>query len=659
MSNSESGYRNATSENGDNSEGFVWNNNDGPGTEDQFQFAVPQVDVPIRVGIVGAGYIADFHARSIQSLNGIQLCAVCDSNPRVASAFGAQWGVPSYDSTDAMLAQAQLDVIHILVPPDLHHSIARKALQAGLHVFLEKPMCVSVEECEDLSRLALAQKRLLAVNHNMLFSGAYRRLREHVRSGLLGPLDHVVFDQFAELGQIRAGPFNSWMLREPGNILLEIGPHPISALVDLVGVPEQLSALAEREMALPNGTSVYRRWRLDTKVGRTTAQVNVEVGPGFPRRTITVRGLLGTAVADLDADVCTLDRRTTSGPDFDRYKRSVSQATEVVSQARAALKDYVLSKVGFRKRGNPYQVSMFAGVEAFYNSLRGGAGVDQRVSSVTGGAVIDVCCRGIQSANLPPQPKIARKAVQVPSLRPDVLVLGATGFIGQHLVVQLLNAGHTVRAAARGSNPLLQQLGSERLEIVRTDMSDEDDLDRALEGVSHVAHLATSQSRTWEEYLASDVRPLELLANSCLRHGVRRLVYTGTIDSYYAGATAGIINEDTPLDPAIRRRNYYARAKAQAEQILTDFHRSHGLPVVIFRPGIVIGRFGNPFHWGVGRWASEGVCEVWGDGTNKLPLVLVDDVAAALVRGLECEGVEGRSYNLVDAPLLSRARVLG
>ena len=74
---------------------------------------------------------------------------------------------------------------------------------------------------------------------------------------------------------------------------------------------------------------------------------------------------------------------------------------------------------------------------------------------------------------------------------------------------------------------------------------------------------------------------------------------------------------------------------------------------MILRPGIVIGRGGNPFHWGVGKWTSEGVVETWGDGTNKLPLVLVDDVAAELVKAMSAPGIEGRTYNLVDPPLLS------
>ena len=103
---------------------------------------------------------------------------------------------------------------------------------------------------------------------------------------------------------------------------------------------------------------------------------------------------------------------------------------------------------------------------------------------------------------------------------------------------------------------------------------------------------------------------------------IKRLVYTGTIDSYYAGAKAGTITEATPLDPDIQRRNYYARSKATAEDILTDMGRNRQLPLVILRPGIVIGRGGGPFHWGVGRF-SKTSARCGATGRNKLPFVLV------------------------------------
>ena len=192
---------------------------------------------------------------------------------------------------------------------------------------------------------------------------------------------------------------------------------------------------------------------------------------------------------------------------------------------------------------------------------------------------------------------------------------------------------------------------------MRGDLRNAADVSSALAGIDFVYHLATSEAKTWDASVRDIVEPTQELANACLVANIKRLIYTGTIDSYYAGAQANVITEKTPLDENIRRRNYYARAKAAAESLLINLHRTKGLPVVIVRPGIVIGDGGNAFHWGVGKF-SESVCEVWGDGNNKLPLVLVQDVAAGLVRCIQTEGIEGRSFNLIDVPLLSAREYL-
>lgn len=607
--------------------------------------------LPVRAALVGTGYIADFHARGIANAAGVELVAVCDANSTVAKSFAASWRVPAYSSLETMLAEQQIDALHVLVPPDLHHRLAKTALEAGVNVMIEKPMCVSADECRDLLETAQAKGLTVGVNHSMLYEGAFRRLRDHVRTGALGPLDHLTFNYFTELAFIRFGPFNNWMLREPGNALLEIGPHPISGLVDLIGGPDELEVSADRDIILPGGARVYRRWRIHARAGRSAADVNIDLGPGFPQRTIAARGLLGSAFADLDANTCTIDKRTPADLDFDRRNRTLAISSQLREQAKATIADYILTKAKIRKRGNPYQASILDSVGSFYEGLKAKT-LDPRISGEFGRAVIETCEAVVMKAQLKGRVKPSPRNAQ-PQVKPNILVLGGTGFIGRQLIVRLLDKGHSVRAAARGSSLQLEDLGSDRLEIVRADMRSPDDLNRILDGVDYVFHLATSDAKTWDQFVEREVEPARVLARACIGRGVKRLIYTGTIDSYYAGSRAGTITESTPLDPRIRRRNNYARAKAAAEDLLMEMHRKQALPIVILRPGIVIGRGGNPFHWGVGRWASEGLVETWGDAKNKLPLVLVDDVAAALVLAMEVPGIEGRSYNLIDEPMLS------
>ena len=610
---------------------------------------------PLRAGIVGTGYISGFHARAIRANKNAVLVGACDTDRSSAERFARDWGIEGFNSLETMLRASKVDVIHVLAPPDQHYNIASTALVAGAHVFIEKPMCTSAGEAEQLLRLAQDRGLEIGVNHNFLFASGYELLRRNVHSGVLGPIDHLVINHFFELGQIRSGPFNSWMLREPGNAILEIGPHLLSALLDLLGCPGDLAVTADNLVELPGGNQVYRRWRIKCAVGGAAVDVNINLGSGFSQRTIAAHGKVGTALFDLDANTCTIDRRTPLSMDLDRYRRSWRIAKQLRSQARKTLADYLLSTLKLRRRGSPYQSTITDSINTFYAALSSGTTLDGRVSGEAGRDVVFWCEKIVQEAGISPSsaPR-QRNARSKNGIAPTVLVFGGTGFIGQELIRQLLAAGYGVRAVVRRSAAILEQLDAGRLDIVRGNISALDDLLEMMRGIEFVYHLARpTDAKSWKDYLERDIEPTRLIAEACLKAKVKRLIYTGTIASYYTGANAGTITERTSLDRNISRRDYYARSKAAAEALLMHLYQSQQLPVVIFRPGIVIGRNGTPFHWGVGMWVSEGVCRVWGNGRNPLPFVLVADVAAALVRAIEVKGIEGRSYNLVDLPLLT------
>jgi nucleoside-diphosphate-sugar epimerase len=217
----------------------------------------------------------------------------------------------------------------------------------------------------------------------------------------------------------------------------------------------------------------------------------------------------------------------------------------------------------------------------------------------------------------------------------------------------LSGSGHSARLLVRNAGNLPKHLLVSDVDCQVGDMKSREDLLRAMEGVDCVFHLARANVKSWAGYQEYEIGVTRQVAECALESGVKRLVYTGTIASYYQGARAGTITEDTPLDPRIARGNLYARAKTESERILTQMHREQGLPLVILRPGVVIGRGGSPFHWGVGMWWHDAVCQTWGNGQNKLPLVLVEDVAQALIAAMDKPDIEGRSFNLVGDPCLT------
>ena len=200
----------------------------------------------LRVGFAGTGYIAEWHAKALASVAGADLVAVCDRAAPRAEAFARRFGVGSFHSSlEAMLSSESLDVVHVLLPPDVHFEAARTALTAGVNLLLEKPMAVRADDCDALVRAAASRGVTVGVSHNFLFAEPYERLRADVRAGRLGRLDHVEITWNRELPQATQGPFDLWMLREPGNMMLEIGFHSVAHLLDLVGAPDWLDAHGE------------------------------------------------------------------------------------------------------------------------------------------------------------------------------------------------------------------------------------------------------------------------------------------------------------------------------------------------------------------------------------------------------------------------------
>jgi predicted dehydrogenase/nucleoside-diphosphate-sugar epimerase len=612
-----------------------------------------------RVALLGAGYIADWHAQALRSVAGVNLVAVCDSSLSRAQALSEKFGIERiYSSLEAMLGAEELDAVHVLLPPDRHFGAAKTLLEAGVDLLLEKPMCDRAADCRALAALAAERGMRLGVGHNFLFSEPYERLRNDLKSGRLGRIDDVIVTWHRPLPQIVHGPFDTWMLRDPRDILVEVGSHSVAHMLDLVGEPEEVEVHGSNSVELPTGVRFYRRWRVNATKGQTAVELRFSFVPGFAEYTIHVRGSLAAATVDFERNTYTLHEHRPSDPDFENYAMVVREAKSLKRQARRTLRNYVESKLKLRARGNPYGESIARAMDAFYD-LRG-LPLDSRIDGSTGATVIRLCEAMGALADLPMEDlgrKTATVAVRAAET-PRVLVLGGTGFIGKELVRQLNASGQAVRLLVRSAAAIPEKLRTPELEWQVGDLANRDDLLTAMQGVDCVFHLARANVKSWADYERLEIEATRRTAECAVEAGVKRFIYTGTIDSYYGGWGAGTITEQTPLDPRIERRNLYARAKAASEEILMRMHRERGLPLVIIRPGVVIGRGGSPFHWGVGMWWHDAVCQIWGEGTNKLPLVLVEDVARGLIAAMETQDIEGRSFNLIGDPCLSAQEYL-
>jgi predicted dehydrogenase/nucleoside-diphosphate-sugar epimerase len=606
----------------------------------------------IKVGLLGAGYILQAHAKALQATGGVEIRAVCDISRERAAEAAAAFDVPLVQTDLAKLLDSDCDVIHVLLPPHLHVDVTHRILEAGKSAFVEKPMGLGSERCQELVDLAKSRGLKLGVNHNFLFLPSYERLRADLRDGTLGAIDHVTVNWLYMLGLLQFGPYNNWMLREQGNLVFELGPHLAAFVVDLLGPVEDLVAVASHPIDLPGRQRVWRHWNAIGRTGSRSLAFNLSVAAGQPERSLHLRCHAGSAHLDFERDFYWRQATSSVSAVFDPLLTAMRDARGLAGQSVRNFAKTVRGTLTKSSTSNVFQESIQRSVATFYRGYRGV--LDPRIDGSFGVEVMRLCERIVRTAGVAAAPSSpAAVASTAPSAAPTVLVVGGTGFIGKRLVRALVARGVLVRVLSRSIASAQLELEGLRVHIEQGTHDDPEALARALDGIEVVYHLAKATGKRWDDYVRNDVEPTRVLAEAALTHGVRRFIYTGTIDSYDSADVRKVIDGTTPVDAQIEQRNHYARSKAACEGLLMQMHRQRGLPLVIFRPGVVIGAGSPPAHWGVGMFLSDTKVQYWGDGRTKLPLVLVDDVASALALGMDVPGIEGQSFLLTDEPLLS------
>ncbi len=171
----------------------------------------------LRVGVVGVGHHGRQHVRIYKGLPGVALTAVADNDPDTLSHAAEEWGVQPF--ADYREITPLIDAVSVATPTSSHHEIARHFLSSGKDVFLEKPMASSVEEAEDLIRLADEKKRVLQIGHVERFNPAIQAL-----SGLL---KEPQFIECHRLSQYKP------RVRDVG-VVLDLMIHDIDVILTLV-----------------------------------------------------------------------------------------------------------------------------------------------------------------------------------------------------------------------------------------------------------------------------------------------------------------------------------------------------------------------------------------------------------------------------------------
>ncbi|HVU15383.1 MAG TPA: Gfo/Idh/MocA family oxidoreductase [Candidatus Didemnitutus sp.] len=195
----------------------------------------------IRVAIIGCGKIADQHVQAIARIPDATLVGLCDREVLMAGQLAERSGrVPAFGDVSAMLAGVKPEAVHITTPPQGHFALARECLEAGSHVYLEKPFTITAAEAEALVALAERKSRVLTAGHNLQFTLEMLAMRDAVREGFLGgkPVhleSHFSYslDDATYVGPILGDP-NHWVRRLPGQLLHNVVSHGIAKLAEFL-----------------------------------------------------------------------------------------------------------------------------------------------------------------------------------------------------------------------------------------------------------------------------------------------------------------------------------------------------------------------------------------------------------------------------------------
>ena len=609
-----------------------------------------------KVALVGAGYIAEFHAEVLSGLDGVRLAAIVDPAIERARALAGKWRIPKVlPDVEALIAAGGIDTAHILVPPPLHRPIAETLLRAGIDVLIEKPMAESAEDCIALQDAAGSTGAALHVNQNFVHHPAHRVVSDTIRRGEIGRLRHVTCHFNMPLAQFTSRQFSHWMFNEPKNLLLEQAVHPLSQIEDLIGPIGELSVTAAPPRHVAEGIDLRMIWLVSMLGMRGSAQLQVALGQTFPAWGLTALCDDGIITADYVNNRVTRQEPSPYMDFWDSYLSGHHTARDLRRQSRRNLVDYVRSTLKLKPRTDYFYRSMTDSIRSFYQMLDGDRAA---LDGAFGRHMVELCERiaaKVPDADRPPRVNVIRSPL-TSNRRADVLVIGGTGFIGQHVVGALRRQHHTVAVMARGTANLPAPFHDPGIVIQQGDVRRDEDVRQVIDGIPVVINLAHGGgAETWPALRHAIVGGARRVAEACLDAGTERLIHCSSIAALALGDPGATITGATPPDPDAAKRNFYTRAKAEAEELLLDLHRTRGLPVTILRPGVVVGEGGIAFHSGIGLYNRERDCLGWNRGDNPLPLVLVEDVANAVERAMSSPNAIGRCYNVVgDVRLTAR-----
>lgn len=191
----------------------------------------------LRVAIIGCGKMAQVHAQALMNMQEAQLVAVQSRSLDKAKAFGAPYHAEAYTDIAEMIRREKIDVVVICTPHPAHKAATVTAFENGAHVLVEKPLAISLDDCDAMINAGKSASRLLGMISQRRFIPAALRIRQAIDAGKLGTpmLGFVVMYGWRDETYYNSDPWRGSWAAEGGGVLVNQAPHQLDLLQWFMG----------------------------------------------------------------------------------------------------------------------------------------------------------------------------------------------------------------------------------------------------------------------------------------------------------------------------------------------------------------------------------------------------------------------------------------
>src|SRR5881396_1743332 len=558
---------------------------------------------PIRVALVGAGQMARLHLHALRRVRTPHIVVgVCDTQEGAAHALASVAGTATFTSLVDLLREAKPDLVHVCTPAGTHFHPARAALEAGAHVYVEKPFVEAEREARELLDLARARGLLACAGHQQLRDPAYLRLlRRLPELGTVVRVDSDFAFHPSGLNLSTAGP------RALAARLLDILPHPLSTLIaaleEVTPDPESIEVAA----VVAEHADLHAVLRANDTYGRLSVSLRARpVGS-----TLVVAGTGGTLTADFLRTTVVGAANPGTSP-VEKAGNPLVEAWQMGARTVSGVARRLLT--GGDYPGLAELIGEFYGAVAASGPSPVAPDHLRRVVTIYEELAANVRGAGERAAVQRQAPRALSPAA------PLAVLTGARGFFGREISRALALSGFRVRGINRSPDPddrhVSEWCGLDLSRAVPPE---------AFSGAAVVVHAAAAQDGGYEGHQRNTIDATRNVLRGMEAAGVSRLVYVSSLSVLRPPRTPWERQDErTPLAPPDARKfGSYAWGKTEAERVVAAEAASLGIETRVIRPaalvdwtnpempGLVGRRLFGSWHLGFGRPGLVfAVCEV-------------------------------------------------